>query len=105
MVFVSENEKTGTFSHLWMSTAIHVCFMVFVSENLNNRNFLTFMSVFMVFVSENGKTGVLSHLWMSTAIYVHVLCLFVVSENEKTGTLSHLRMSTAIYVCFMIHCQ
>ena len=29
MVFVSENGKTGTFSHLWMSTAIHVCFMVF----------------------------------------------------------------------------
>ena len=53
--------------------------MVFVSENLNNRNFLTFMSVFMVFVSENEKTGTFSHLWMSTAIYV---CFMVfVSEN------------------------
>ena len=29
--------------------------MVFVSENLKNMNFLTFMSVFMVFVSENLK--------------------------------------------------
>jgi hypothetical protein len=25
MVFVSENEKTGTFSLSWMSTAIYVC--------------------------------------------------------------------------------
>ena len=80
--------KTGIFSHLWMfswmvmcvgqfiwcfswlSTSNYGCFMVFVSENLKNRNFLTFMSVFMVFVSENGKTGIFSHL-----------CLFVVSEN------------------------
>ena len=55
MVFVSENEKTGTFSHLWMLTAIYVCFMVFVSEN--------------------EKTGTFSHLWMSTAIYVCFMSL------------------------------
>ena len=42
--------------------------MVFVSENLKNRNFVTFMDGFMDFVSENEKTGTLSHLclfsWM-----------------------------------------
>ena len=38
--------------------------MEFVSENLKNRNFVTFMDGFMDFVSENEKTESLSHLWM-----------------------------------------
>ena len=38
--------------------------MDFVSENLKNRNFVTFMDGFMDFVSENEKTETLSHLWM-----------------------------------------
>ena len=42
--------------------------MDFVSENLKNRNFVTFMDGFMDFVSENEKTESLSHLclfsWM-----------------------------------------
>ena len=42
----------------------HGCFMVSVSENLKNRNFVTFMDGFMDFVSENEKTGTFSHFCM-----------------------------------------
>ena len=37
--------------------------MVFVSENVKNRNFLTFMSVFMVFVSVRMEKQELSHIY------------------------------------------
>jgi hypothetical protein len=50
--------KTGIFSLLWMF------FMVFVSENLKNRNFLTFTSVLWFLSVRIWKTGTFSHLWI-----------------------------------------
>jgi hypothetical protein len=60
--FLSVRMKKQYFSHLKNRNFVTFMdvFMVFVSENLNNRNFVTFMSVFLVFVSENGKTGTFS---------------------------------------------
>ena len=95
---VSENEKTGVFSLLWMFLE-RLCVLVnlfdvflgcqhqimdvlwfVVSENVKNRNFLTFMSVFMVFVSENLKNR-------NFVTFMDGFMVFV-SENGKTGTLS-----------------
>jgi hypothetical protein len=73
MVFVSENLKNRTFV-----TFMDV-FMVFVSENLKNRNFVTFMSVFL-----DGYVSIyLMFLWsLSVRMEKQELCHF-------HGLLSH----------------
>ena len=63
-------------------------FMDFVSENLKNRNFVTFMDGFMDFLSENEKTGSLSHLclfsWMFMCVdYLTVLWTLSVRMEKQ----------------------
>ena len=58
--------------------------MDFVSENLKNRNFVTFMDGFMDFVSENEKTGSLSHLWMVSWMVMcvdYLMFLWIIESN------------------------
>ena len=57
MVFVSENEKTGILSHLWM-------FSWFLSVRMKKQELSHIYVWFMVFVSENGKTGTFSLSWI-----------------------------------------
>ena len=68
--------------------------MDFVSENLKNRNFVTFMDGFMDFVSENEKTETLSHLWMVLWMVMcvdYLMVLWILSVRMKKQEFSHLK--------------